>query len=476
MSVLPAAGIAFDATVPVAVIGGGACGLIAALAAHDRGAEVVVFERDASPSGSTALSSGFIPAAGTRYQRAKGIADSPELLARDLQGKAHGQADPTVVAMVAHGSGPTIEWLVDRHGLEFVLLEGFLYPGHSVLRMHAHPRKTGAALMGALLEAVARAGIDVVTSARVVDLHADADGRVRGFRVERPDGGSERIGCDALVLACNGYGGNRAMVRRYIPEMADALYFGHVGNQGDAVQWGEALGGVAKHMGAYQGHGSVAHPHGVLVTWALMMEGGIQVNAEGRRFSNEHHGYSEQAVAVLAQPGGIAWNLYDARLHALGREFEDYREAEAAGAIKRADDLSSLAAVTGLPADRLAETLAAVARCQRDEDTDPFGRDFTTKPPLAAPYYAVKVTGALFHTQGGLAVDDRARVLRRDGTPLPNLFAGGGAACGASGPEVSGYLSGNGLLSAVTMGRVAGESAAEFVAGGAGANAAAAEP
>lgn len=465
MSILPAAGIAFDASVPVAVIGGGACGLIAALAAHDEGAEVVVFERDASPSGSTALSSGFIPAAGTRYQRARGIEDLPALLAADIQGKAHGLADPIVVDMVARGSGPTIEWLVERHGLDFVLLDGFLYPGHSVLRMHAHPRKTGAALMGALLEAVARADIDIVTSAHVVDLYADGEGRVRGFRVERPDGSDERIGCGALVLACNGYGGSQEMVRRYIPEMADALYFGHAGNQGDAVRWGTALGGVAKHMGAYQGHGSVAHPHGVLVTWALMMEGGIQVNTDGQRFSNEHQGYSEQAVAVLAQPGRIAWNIYDQRLHALGREFEDYREADAAGAVRRADDLAALARLTGLPADRLAETLSAVARCHRGETRDQFGRDFTTKPLLAPPYYAVKVTGALFHTQGGLAVDAAARVLRGDGRPLPNLFAGGGAACGASGPEVWGYLSGNGLLSAVSLGRIAGQAAARLVAG-----------
>jgi fumarate reductase flavoprotein subunit len=55
----------------------------------------------------------------------------------------------------------------------------------------------------------------------------------------------------------------------------------------------------------------VAHPHGILVTWALMMEGGIQVNLEGRRFSNEHLGYSEQAVAVLAQPEQTAFNIFD---------------------------------------------------------------------------------------------------------------------------------------------------------------------
>ena len=58
----------------------------------------------------------------------------------------------------------------------------------------------------------------------------------------RGDGARERIGCDALILACNGYGGNPELVRRFIPEMANALYFGHPGNRGDAVLWGEALG------------------------------------------------------------------------------------------------------------------------------------------------------------------------------------------------------------------------------------------
>lgn len=86
-----------------------------------------------------------------------------------------------------------------------------------------------------------------------------------------------------------------------------------------------------------------------------------------------------------------------------------------------------------------------------------FGRDFTSKPALQVPYYAVKVTGALFHTQGGLAIDTNARVLKPDGTPFPNLYAGGGAARGLSGAHVWGYLSGNGLLSAVTLGRIAAQ-------------------
>ena len=469
MSVRAAAGVAFEATVPIAVVGAGAAGLIAALAARDAGAEVVIFERDGSPSGSTALSSGLIPAAGTRFQRAKGIADSPELFAKDIQAKARGKADPVVVEAVARAAAPTLEWLADRHGLEFVLLESFLYPGHGLLRMHAHPRRTGAALMAALLAAARAAGIDVVTRAQASALYADPQRRVRGLALLRPDGKEECLGLSALILACNGFGGNKEMVRRYIPEMADALYFGHPGNQGDAVRWGEALGAATRHMGAYQGHGSVAEPHGILVTWAVMMAGGVQLNSWGRRFSNEHQGYSEQAVAVLSQPGKIAWNIFDGRCRAVAREFEDYREAEAAGAIRTAADVAALAAVTGLEKHTLASTLADAARYQRGEAKDPYGRDFTAKPVLAPPFFAVRVTGALFHTQGGLAIDGQARVLGADGSPLPNLFAGGGAACGVSGPAVWGYLSGNGLLSAVTLGRLAGESAARLVLAGSGA-------
>lgn len=465
MTVRPAADAGFAFTAPVLVVGGGACGLIAALAARDAGAEVVVLERDPVPAGSTALSSGFIPACGTALQRAAGIEDPPELMAGDIQRKNGGEADPAMVEAVCRRSGRTIDWLAERWGIPFVLLDGFLYPGHAVRRMHAHPDRTGAALLGALRTAAEGAGVEVLGSALAEGLYADPDGRVRGVRMLRPDGSAEDVGCNALVLACNGYGGNPEMLRRHIPEMAGALYFGHAGNRGDAVRWGEALGGEAVHMTAYQGHGSVAHPHGVLITWALMMEGGIQVNALGERFSDEHHGYSEQAVSVLAQPGGIAWDLYDARLHALGQGFEDYRAAEQAGAVSRFESLAEMAAAFGIPAAALEATVEETRRCARGEAADPFGRDFTGKPPLEAPYYAVRVTGALFHTQGGLRIDTAARVLRRDGTALPNLLAGGGAACGVSGSKVWGYLSGNGLLTATTLGHIAGEGAARVARG-----------
>ena len=462
MSVRPAEEARFAASVPVAVVGGGACGCVAALAARDAGAEVLLLERDPVPQGSTALSAGMIPACGTSFQRAKGIDDSPEIMAADIRKKSRGEGDPAIVEAICRVSGPTIDWLAEDKDVPLGLVEGFLYPGHSRLRMHAPPSKTGAELIGALARAVERAGVDLMTDARVTALFADAAGRIAGLRLARPDGTAEDIGCQALVLACNGFGGNPQMVRRHIPAMADALYFGHVGNTGDAVLWGQTLGADVRHMGAFQGHGSVAHPHNTLITWALMMEGGIQVNADGRRFSNEHQGYSEQAAIVRAQPGGLVWDIYDARLHELGMTFEDYQQAQAAGAVLSSESVEGLAKVAGLPAKALAETVAEAHDFAAGTGSDPFGRDFTAKPALAAPYYAVKVTGALFHTQGGLVIDREARVCRADGNPLPNLFAGGGAACGISGPADWGYLSGNGLLTAVMLGRIAGQSAARL--------------
>ena len=112
--------------------------------------------------------------------------------------------------------------------------------------------------------------------------------------------------------------------------------------------YGEALEAKLAHLSGYQGHGSVAHPHGVLVTWALMMEGGIQVNLNGERFSNEHEGYSEQAVKVIAQPEQTAFNIYDERLLTLGREFEDFRNAEASKAIITAETIEDLAKALSL--------------------------------------------------------------------------------------------------------------------------------
>ena len=459
MAVLSSEGVEFETSVPVVIIGAGACGMTAALTVADAGVEVLVLERDSVPQGSTALSSGMIPACETHIQKAQGVKDTVDAMTTDILSKAHNATDADMVKVLCQESGPAINWLTETHGVELALVDGFLYPNHSYLRMHAPASRTGADLIGSMTQAVERAGVDLLTDSTVTDLFADTTGHISGIRFTRPDGTIELLGCSALILACNGFGGNPEMVKQLIPDMADANYFGHTGNQGEAIQWGKALGAAMADLGSYQGHGSVAHPHGILISWALMMNGGIQVNIHGQRFSNEHQGYSEQGRRVIAEPESIAWNILDARLYKMGQGFEDFRQAVSAGALIKADTLSELANKCGLPEDSLAATLSENSELSSGQGTDSFGRDFTSKPHLQPPYYAVKVTGSLFHTQGGLVVDANARVLRPDNSPLPNLYAGGGAARGISGPSDWGYLSGNGLLTAVALGRIAGCSA-----------------
>jgi fumarate reductase flavoprotein subunit len=452
--------------VQIAIVGAGGTGLCAALAAADAGAEVLVLERDPTPLGSTAMSTGLIPASGTPEQAAAGIEDSPKRFVADIMAKTAGATDAAIARRLAEQSAETVAWLRDRHGVPLSLAEGWLYPGHSARRMYGTPNRSGGELMAALEAAAAQAGIAILTDATVTALDV-ADRRVSGLKFERPDGQVETVSCDALILACCGFGGNAAMVTRHIPEMAQAVYHGHPGNTGDAVRWGEAIDAAVADMSGYQGHGGLAFGHAVPILWPLIMEGGFQVNASGERFSDESKGYSEQAAKVNAQPGHVAWSIFDERLHRLMMGFEDYQQAWRAGAVVEAPGIAQLAAALRLPAPALETTLRDVADQASGRAADRWGRDFSRKPPLAPPFYGAKVTGALFHTQGGLVVDGDARVLDSTGTPFANLFAGGGAARGISGGGADGYMAGNGLLTATTFGKLAGRAAASQIVLGA---------
>lgn len=453
----------FDVETGILVIGAGAGGLVTALRARATGAEVLVLERDPLPRGSTALSAGLIPAAGTRFQAAAGISDSEAAFAEDIRRKAKHRNESPRIEMAVRAIGPALEWLADAHGLPFSVIDNFTYPGHSAYRMHGLPSRSGAELMDHLREAAERAGVDIVTEARAETLLAEqGSNRILGVEIVRPDGTRDQIGCHALVLACNGYGGNRALVAEHIPGLKDALYFGHPGNQGEAVLWGRQLGAQLVDLSGHQGHGSVAEPHGILLTWATMTEGGFQVNLLGERFSDESRGYSEQAAAVLAQPERQAFSIFDTRIAGIARQFEDFRTIEAAGALIEAPDLPALARRLGLPEAALAATAATIEEARQSGRPDAQGRIWMGVAPLVAPFCAVRITGALFHTQGGLGIDGDARVLADGGRPFPNLFAVGGAAAGVSGPDASGYLSGNGLLTAVAFGYLAGAAASRL--------------
>jgi fumarate reductase flavoprotein subunit len=180
------------------------------------------------------------------------------------------------------------------------------------------------------------------------------------------------------------------------------------------------------------------------------MHGGFVLDLTGRRFGDETTGYSEYAAVLATRPDATGWLVFDRRVHDACLPFTDFRQTVESGGLVWADDAEGLATATGLPATEVAAEVAATAALARGDGTDRFGRtDF--EAPLEAPYAAVRVVPALFHTQGGLVVDGSARVLRPDGNPIPGLYASGGAAAGISGHGASGYLAGNGLLPALGL-------------------------
>jgi fumarate reductase flavoprotein subunit len=125
--------------------------------------------------------------------------------------------------------------------------------------------------------------------------------------------------------------------------------------------------------------------------------------------------------------------------------------------------VQALADAMRVPPEAFAAELSETEALKTCAGRDRYGRQFAPGQHFAPPFHAVKVTGALFHTQGGLLIDAVCRVKRKDDTVIPNLFAAGGAAVGVSGSTAAGYLSGNGLLTATVLGRLAGQAAAQLV-------------
>lgn len=454
----------FDFTVPVLIAGAGACGAVAALAALDAGVTPLVIERDDRPGGSTGMSQGLFCAAGTQSQREHGVEDNADLFFADIIEKARGQTDPVIARALADHSAPTLEWLREAHGLPWELDLRFRASyGNSRQRLHGWPGNSGAEMVQLLHRRMSDAGVDVLMEAKLVDIYACGD-RIIGVAIERADGAIEKIGCDALILACGGFGANRDMTNRYMPETATLRYNGHEGSQGEAIVVAERLGAVLGDMGSYQGYAMLTDPQGISVPPPVLIEGGVIVNKLGDRFTDESADIAGMVHPLAGQPDGLGWVIYDARIEERCAEIPELAQLMALNAPKMADDLETLAMLTNTDPAKLSASVVEVQRVADLEAADAFGRSWASDRPPSCPYRALKVTGALYHTQGGLQIDGQARVLRGDGTAFANLFAGGGSARSVSGPSSWGYLPAMGLTTAVVLGRLAGQGAAGLTA------------
>jgi fumarate reductase flavoprotein subunit len=426
----------------IAILGAGAAGMFVALAAQARGLSVALFEPHARTANNFAISGGLFPAAGSRFQRAAGIDDSPQAWLDDLRQFAPDMVNERIAQSVAEALPLASDFLIDGCAAPFRFLPDMVAPGHSRRRFHSIEPASGAAMHAWFRQAVqAQPGIAWFEARPQVQRLA------HGFAIE---GAPTVLEVDQLVLAGGGFGANAQMVERFIPGMAGALNNGSATNDGSAMALGLQWGAQVWGMDGYQGQGHTNPGGATRLGMAIPSLGGILVNRQGQRFVAEDIGPSGLAPRVLSQPGGMALEVFDAAIEAQMGNHWAYQQALAAGQVMSAGSVSELAAQAGVDAQALALTLDQVAACAAGQ-SDPLGRRAFARS-LSAPFKASWVTGALSHTQGGLLTDANGRVLQEDGQIMTGVFAVGGCAAGLSGRGADGYLPGNGLAQAFGLG------------------------
>jgi fumarate reductase flavoprotein subunit len=437
----------------IIVIGAGGCGLMAALVAAKRGSRVLLLEKTDKPGGGTAFSSKGIRAAGSRRQRELKIDDSAALYAEDILRRNKGESDAFVTRRLAETSARVADFLTDVAGLKFQIGE-FAF-GHSALRSHSW--KEDKTLTDFLFAAVEREKhVEVRFSTPVLALEQDAGGAVTGVKTN--DG---ILSARKVILASGGFGASAELLSQYIPKAIGIPFPGHDGSTGDGIKMGLAIGAAVENMGAFQPYPAYLGPGKRAVPPEVALSGGIMVDAAGKRFVDETRYPGGLGIKMLDIAGKQAYEIFDERVFQLHRNAPGLRSLSAlfdAGLLLKADTLEALAGKLGVNSEGLTQTIRECNERVARGDKDAFGR--VLPQPLEGPYYGIRVTIALYHTQGGLKVNADGQVLRGDGSIIPNLYAGGGVAVGVSGKGLEGYLPGNGLLASLGFGMLAAEHAA----------------
>ncbi|MBP5258975.1 MAG: flavocytochrome c [Prevotella sp.] len=446
-----------DGTCDIVIVGAGGAGLSAAVAAAETSSlKIVVLEKQGIIGGNTNYSTGGINAAETDYQHNLGIEDSKQLFYDDTMRGGKYENNPSLVRNFVDNAPVTISWLTT---LGADLTDVGLMGGSSVRRTHRPQGGSaiGPHLMKILKEASDKNNIEIRTSNKVVGLIAEG-GVVKGVNVQNADGSTYTLRAKAVIIATGGFGANLEMVARLQPSLSGFATLNHPGATGDAFDWVTPLGGALIQMKNIQIHPTAEATNHILITEAVRGNGAILVNYYGRRFVNEMETRDVVSAAILSQPNGEAFLIFDQGVRTSLASIETYANQHL---LKEGATVGELAGFIGVSADALTATVNRYNAQQKTGVDDDFGRSAVEMPVAleTAPYYAVCVTPAIHHTMGGLSVNTSTQVLKADGTPIPGLYAAGEVTGGLHGAN---RLGGNGVADIVVNGRLAGLAAARY--------------
>ncbi len=440
----------------IVVIGAGGAGMTAAIMLHQAGKSFVLLEKMPYAGGNTTKATGGMNAAETHYQKEQGIEDSTALFAADTMKGGHALNDPSLVAMMANKSAEAIDWL-DTIGASLPKIS--YSGGASVNRIHAPEDGSGVGgfLVDRFSAKLEELGVEILYNTAATELLTDGEGKICGVKADGEDC-SYTFNCKAVILATGGFGANEEMYTQYRPDLKGTVTTNAPGATGDGILMAQALGADLVDIEQIQLHPTVEQTTSILITESVRGDGAILVNSQGVRFTNELLTRDAVSAAELAQEGQFAWIIFEQNLRDHLKATEKYVKS---GITVQADTIEGLAELLEIDPGTLAKTLEdwnGYVKNQRDPD---FGRTTGMDADLTTPpYYAIKIAPGIHHTMGGVKINTAAQVINTEGRPIPGLFAAGEVTGGVHGGN---RLGGNAVADIVIFGRIAAESALDYI-------------
>lgn len=462
----------------VIVIGGGTAGMPVAIFAAEAGAKVLVIDKAPVLGGTLDRSTGQMAAAGSVFQKAKSIADSPDDHYADIMRINANTSDPVLTRLLVDNAADTINWLA-RNGFKAMDNHPVRGAGHEFFKI---PRylwgkdggRTIFATMEPLLQQGVKAGrITVFTSTGAVDLIQDKEGAVLGVVAEDDKGKRTDFRGQSVVLSAGGCAANPTMYHELhgSPMWCDVAY---PFSQGEGLMLGLGAGGRLRGGELYAGlFGTVLQDKAVASPREERFKTvrdprpvyEIFVNSHGERFVQEDHpSVDHRERAICRQPGQRCWAIFDEGIMATAPSiYPNFaKDAKTLGAFNthpmlfKAPNLRELGVRAGIDPAGLQAAVANYNATRQGSGADAFGRQERPMAIDKGPFYAVRLQSWTVITFAGLAVDGRLRVTRKaDGQPVPNLYAVG-EIIGAGATSGGAYTNGMMVTPALTFGRLLG--------------------
>ncbi len=449
-----------DLTCDVLVIGTGAAGGAAAMAAAEAGAKVIAIDKQSTIGGTSAMAGGGIAAPESSEQKKYGIEDTVDAYVNLWVEYNHNEyyredsgMDEDRIRFVVSQAASLIDWL-EENGFEFGQPTSFdLIEG--VDRFHYASNGKPTDLLYAKNQEL---GVEYWLETKATSLLTDENGNCVGAVVEK-DGQTFNIYAKGVVLATGGFGNNQEMMERFTPvDVTQVAYFyGSAGQTGEGILMAEDIGAAVYEKGARLGMSYVV---GDGTNAELTSLGGPWsqapiVDKTGVRFVNEYC-HSLNYPSLIYRNAAPYYCIY-------GADREDYAAILANNvgdpAVTVADTLEELADKLGFDKEAFLDCIAVYNEAKETGVDAAFGArvDFMNFATVG-PFYAIQIAPQYTGTIGGVVTDTDAQVLRKDGTVIGGLYAAGEASNGALYDLV--YMSGSSFLNALTMGRIAGTNAA----------------